>query len=80
MLNCNLDYQGYFIINLLRNEKKIRVALMSSFNQEIEVWESNDPHTLCDKCQMFICDASHALYMGRELMRTKQCLIEDTEY
>ena len=53
---------------------------MSSFNQEIEVWESNDPHTLCDKCQMFICDASHALYMGRELMRTKQCLIEDTEY
>ena len=52
---------------------------MSLSNQEIEVWESDDPHTLCDKYQMLNRDVSHTLYLGRELMRARQCLIDGTE-
>ena len=76
----NLDPRGYFTISLLRDEKKLRVALMSKENKEMEVWESDDPRKICNEIQIYISDVSHAMYMGRELMKAKQCLIDGTEY
>lgn len=79
-LNCNLDYRGYFVITLLRNERKLQLALMNSNNQVVEQWISDDVRELCDACQIFISDVSHALYMGRELSRAMQCLMNGTKY
>ena len=79
-MNTGLDYRGYFTISILRDVKKIRVALMSNENKEVESWESDNPQELCDKTQLYISDISHAMYMGRELMRAKQCLIDGSEY
>ena len=80
MVTCGLDARGYFTITLLRDEHKIRVALMNAGNKEVEVWKDDDPHKLCDYCQIYISDISHALYMGRELMRAKHCLDTGEEF
>ena len=85
LINCNLDTRGYFIITIENNgddidKKQIHVSLMNSNNELVESWHSMNVHDLCDRCQMFISDVSHALYMGRELSRAYQCLIDNVDY
>ena len=76
----DLDYRGYFTISLLRDIKKLRVALMSNTDKEIEAWESDDICKLCKSIQTYITDSYHAMYMGRELMKAKICLDNGDEY
>jgi len=79
-MSCSLDCRGYFIINTLTDEHLISVQLMNSNNEQMLEFKSNNPHELSDKCQPFISDVSHALYMGRELMRAKWCLDTGQKY
>lgn len=78
MLNCSLDHRGYFIISL--DDKNILVQLMNTNNELVTEFKSNDPHELSDKCQPFISEVSHALYIGRELMKAKYCLDNNLPY
>ena len=80
MIYTGLDPRGYFTITLLKDVGKIRVGYMNTNNKEIEAWESDDVKELSNLIQIYISDISHALYMGRELMRAKQCLITGDEY
>ena len=80
MLDCALDKRGYFIISVDKFDKTINVKLMNSNNEQMEEFTSGNPHELCDKIQPFISEISHALYLGRELQRAKQCLINDVKY
>ena len=80
MINCSLDKRGYFIISVDKFDKTINVKLMNSNNEQMEEFISDNPHELCDKIQPFISEVSHALYMGRELMRAKWCLEQDIKY
>ena len=79
-VNCNLDTRGYFVITVDREKHLICVTLMNSNNEFVNSWQSISVHELCDRCQLFIADVSHALYMGRELSRAYQCLVDGTEY
>ena len=80
MLDCSLDERGYFIINLDREEKKIIVTLMNNLNHPVKTFKENNVRKLCDLCQPYISEISHALYMGRELERAKHCLDSGEKY
>ena len=80
ILDCALDKRGYFIISIDKFDKTINVQLMNSNNEQMEEFEGNDPHELSDKIQPFISEISHALYLGRELQKAKQCLDEGISY
>ena len=79
-LGCCLDERGYFIITTNEKDKTIEVKLLNRDNKVLNVWISDDPHELSDNIQSFISEVSHALYMGRELMRAKSCLTEGIKY
>jgi len=80
MLDCNMDERGYFIIDLIREEKKISVTLMNSKNEPVIHFKENDTHKLRDLCQPYISEISHALYFGSELEKAKFCLDNEKEY
>ena len=80
MLDCSLDDRGYFIINLDREEKKIIVTLMNNLNHPVKTFKENNVRKLCDLCQPYISEISHALYLGREIERAKGCLDSGEKY
>ena len=80
MLDCNLDDRGYFIINLDREEKQIIVTLMNNSNQPVKTFKDNKVKPLLDSCQPYISEISHALYMGREIQKAKNCLDSGEKY
>jgi len=80
MLDCNLDERGYFVIDLIREEKKISVTLMNNKNEPVMHFKENDIHKLRDLCQPYISEISHALYLGSELQRAKHCLDSGVNY
>ena len=80
MLDCNLDDRGYFIINLDREEKQIIVTLMNSSNQPVKTFKENNVKKLLDLCQPYISEISHALYVGKEIERAKNCLESGEKY
>ena len=80
MLDCNLDERGYFIIDLDRDEKKISVSLMNSNNELVKSFKEDDVHKLRDLCLPYVSEVSHALYLGSELQRAKNCLISGENY
>jgi thymidylate synthase len=80
MLDCNLDARGYFIIDLDREEKKISVTLMNNNNEVVKHFKEDDAIKLRDLCQPYISEISHALYLGCELQRAKECLDSGKEY
>lgn len=79
-LDCNLDPRGYFAITTTVNDeddekKKIVINYFDNTdNQLLYTASGADPHKLCDAVQPFVSEVSHALYVGRELMRARQCL------
>jgi thymidylate synthase len=80
MLDCNLDARGYFIIDLDREEKKISVTLMNNNNEVVKHFKEDDAIKLRDLCQPYVSEISHALYLGCELQRAKECLDSGKEY
>lgn len=77
-LDCNLDKRGYFIISTVDN--MINVKFCSNDNKVQREFQSSSVHTLMDSCQPFISEISHALYMGKELHRAKQCIKNGSKY
>ena len=80
MLDCNLDPRGYFIIDLDKEEKKISVTLMNNNNEVVKSFKDDNITILRDLCQPYVSEISHALYLGCELQRAKECLDSGKEY
>ena len=80
MLDCNMDARGYFIIDLDREEKKISVTLMNDKNEPVIHFKDDNVIKLRDLCQPYISEVGHALYMGVELQRAKNCLDNGENY
>ena len=72
--------RGYFVIDLIREEKKISVTLMNNKNEPVMHFKENDIHKLRDLCQPYISEISHSLYLGSELQRAKHCLDSGENY
>ena len=80
MLDCNLDERGYFIIDLDKEEKKISVTLMNNKNEVVKHFKEDNVQALRDLCQPYISEISHALYLGCELQKAKECLDTGKNY
>lgn len=74
-----LDPRGYFVISLSKN-RKIHVSFMSPNDKEVESWESEDVEQLERNILIYVSNISHAIYIGRELQRAKDCLDNNEEY
>ena len=68
------------IIELERVRKEIVISLMGKNNDKILSFSGDDVHQLLDKCQPFISEISHALYLGSELQKAKMCLENGSDY
>lgn len=79
-LDCNLDKRGYFIISINDNRDALCVRLMNHEDECVKEWSSNSVHTLMDSIQPYISEVSHALYLGKELYRAKQCMLNGKEF
>ena len=80
MLDCNMDPRGYFIIDLDREEKKISVTLMNDKNEPEMHFKDDNVQKLRDLCQPYVSEIPHALYLGVELQRAKNCLDSGENY
>lgn len=76
-LDCQLDKRGYFIIKI--NDNKIEINLYDLKNRLIKKFDGMSENIL-DELQPYISEISHALYIGKEVMRAKYCLENKIEY
>lgn len=85
-LDCNLDVRGYFTISTRSkasgdNDDAVIVTLHDPQNDtELMSVEGMDIRQLCDACQLYISEISHALYLGGELQRAIECVKQGTKY
>lgn len=77
-LGCRMDPRGYFIIESI--EGLIKLTYMSPSDQPIASMTGLNVQQLCDFAMPYISEISHAMYLGRELQRARQCIDNGTKY
>lgn len=88
--DVTLDPNGFFIINLDRKRKEIRVEYYSNVykGRKIvsgileKVFVGNKANALCDTIAKNVKNLlpEHYMYLGRELQRAQDCLENNKEY
>lgn len=79
-LGCRLDPRGYFIIETVKNSDTIKITYMSPDDRIIVSEIGSNVQQLCDFAMPYISEISHAMYLGRELQRARQCIDNGTIY
>jgi hypothetical protein len=64
----------------VRKPKQIKLTYMSPSDQSIASITGLDVQKLCDFAMPYISEISHAMYLGRELQRAKNCIDNGTRY
>ena len=80
-LGCRMDPRGYFIIEVIHVTKPsmdiegmIKLTYMSPSDQPIASITGLNVQKLCDFAMPYISEISHAMYLGRELQRARNCI------
>ena len=67
-------------IEELTNGRTIKLTYMSPSDQPIASTTGLDVQKLCDFAMPYISEISHAMYLGRELQRARQCVDKGEPY
>lgn len=86
-LGCRMDPRGYFIIEIIHAtnplitiEGLIKLTYMSPSDQLIASTTGLDVQKLCDFAMPYVSEISHAMYLGRELQRARNCIDKGEPY
>lgn len=79
-LCCRMDPRGYFIIETIHTRSLIKLTYMSPSDQPIASTTGLDVQQLCDFAMPYISEISHAIYLGRELQRARNCIDKGEPY
>ncbi|MFH1788470.1 MAG: DUF4346 domain-containing protein [Candidatus Altiarchaeota archaeon] len=77
-----LDGKGFFVIHVDGRSKRIVVEHYSYDRKVKDKFSGASAKGLCDTIirKGLVGDASHAAYLGRELMKAEVCLKKDLKY
>ncbi len=67
-------------VYMLRKPMRIKLTYMSPSDQPIASTTGLDVQKLCDFAMPYISEISHAMYLGRELQRARQCIDNGYSY
>ena len=76
----NTDSYNGHIGYMLRKPRLIKLTYMSPSDQPIASTTGLDVQELCDFAMPYVSEISHAMYLGRELQRARQCIDNGEPY
>ena len=77
-LECEIDPRGNFVIEI--KDEEIVVKHVDDEGVFLQEFRGKNARELRDKISRFVSDTTHGIYLGSELYRAEQALINKTEF